>query len=120
MSHIHIEVKDLTFAYEKDRKILDGVTFTAREQDAIGIIGANGAGKSTLLKILVGLLLSFEGTVRVEEIPLEKRTLPRIREKIGYVFQSAFFHQRLRRHRLRPQELRTAGGGSGPEGPPGP
>ncbi|MBQ4305188.1 MAG: ATP-binding cassette domain-containing protein, partial [Lachnospiraceae bacterium] len=53
MSHIHIEVKDLTFAYEKDRKILDGVTFTAREKDAIGIIGANGAGKSTLLRILV-------------------------------------------------------------------
>ena len=39
MSHIHIEVKDLTFAYEKDRRILDGLTFTAREKDAIGIIG---------------------------------------------------------------------------------
>ena len=59
MSHIHIEVKDLTFAYEKDRRILDGLTFTAREKDAIGIIGANGAGKSTLLRILVGLILSF-------------------------------------------------------------
>lgn len=89
MSHIHIEVKGLTFAYEKDRRILDGLTFTARERDAIGIIGANGAGKSTLLRILVGLLLSFEGSVRVEEIPLEKVTLPRIREKIGYVFQDA-------------------------------
>ncbi|MGX8686986.1 MAG: energy-coupling factor ABC transporter ATP-binding protein [bacterium] len=89
MSHIHIEVKDLTFAYEKDRRILDGLTFTAREKDAIGIIGANGAGKSTLLRILVGLILSFEGSVRVEEIPLEKTTLPRIREKIGYVFQDA-------------------------------
>lgn len=89
MSHIHIEVKDLTFAYEKDSKILDGVTFTAREKDAIGIIGANGAGKSTLLRILVGLLLSFDGSVRVEEIPMEKGTLPRIREKIGYVFQDA-------------------------------
>lgn len=89
MSHIHIEVKDLIFAYEKDRRILNGLTFTARERDAIGIIGANGAGKSTLLRILVGLLLSFEGTVRVEDIPLEKVTLPRIREKIGYVFQDA-------------------------------
>jgi cobalt/nickel transport system ATP-binding protein len=89
MSHIHIEVKDLTFAYEKDRRILDGVTFTAGEKDAIGIIGANGAGKSTLLRILVGLLLTFEGSVRVEDIPLEKMTLPRIREKIGYVFQDA-------------------------------
>ena len=77
MSHIHIEVKDLTFAYEKDRRILDGVTFTAGEKDAIGIIGANGAGKSTLLRILVGLLLTFEGSVRVEDIPLEKMTLPR-------------------------------------------
>ena len=89
MSHIHIEVKDLTFSYEKDRKILDGLSFLAREKDAIGIIGANGAGKSTLLKLLVGLLDGFEGSIRVEEIPVEKQTLQRVREKIGYVFQDA-------------------------------
>ena len=46
-------------------------------------------GKSTLLKLLVGLELNFTGQIRVEEIPLEKKTLSRVREKIGYVFQDS-------------------------------
>ena len=89
MSHIHIEIKDLEFAYQKEHPILKGVSFTAHENDSIGIVGANGVGKSTLLKLLVGLNLDYSGSIRVEEIPVEKSTLPKIREKIGYVFQDS-------------------------------
>lgn len=89
MSHIHIEVENVSFSYGKDCKILDNISFLAQEKDSIGIIGANGVGKSTLLKILVGLNPGFTGSVRVEEIPLAKSTLTRIREKIGYVFQDS-------------------------------
>lgn len=89
MSHIHIDMENLSFSYKDNKKVLDGINLNAREKDSIGIIGANGAGKSTLLKLLVGLDLGFEGSVRVEEIPLEKKTLSRIREKIGFVFQEA-------------------------------
>lgn len=89
MSHIHIDVENVSFSYEKQRPILENVTFHAREHDAVGIIGANGVGKSTLLKLLVGLNTEYEGSIRVEEIPVEKRTLPLIREKIGYVFQDS-------------------------------
>ena len=89
MSHIHIDVENLNFSYEKDTPVLQDITFHAHEQDAIGIIGANGVGKSTLLKLLVGLDLSFEGSIRIEEIPVDAKTLPRIREKVGYVFQDS-------------------------------
>lgn len=89
MSHIHIDVENVSFSYEKQRPILQNVTFHAKEHDAVGIIGANGVGKSTLLKLLVGLNSEYEGSIRVEEIPVEKRTLPLIREKIGYVFQNS-------------------------------
>ena len=89
MSHIHIDVEHLNFAYEKNMPILKDISFTAKEHDAIGIVGANGAGKSTLLKLLVGLDLRFEGDIRVEEIPLSAETLGKIREKIGYVFQDS-------------------------------
>ena len=89
MSHIHINIEDLSFAYEEKFPILKNITFQARENDSIGIIGANGVGKSTLLKLLVGLNLGFTGNIRVEEIPLEKKTLSLIREKIGYVFQDS-------------------------------
>lgn len=89
MSHIHISVEQLNFSYENKVPILQDVSFFAGEQESIGIIGANGAGKSTLLKLLVGLNLDFEGSIRIEEIPLKKQTLSKIREKIGYVFQDA-------------------------------
>lgn len=89
MSHIHMKVENLSFAYQKARPILNSISFAAGENESIGIIGANGVGKSTLLKILVGLNLDFEGDVRVEEIPLEKKMLPKIREKMGYVFQDS-------------------------------
>ncbi|MCH5274589.1 MAG: energy-coupling factor ABC transporter ATP-binding protein [Lachnospiraceae bacterium] len=89
MSHIHIDVEDVTFAYEKEKEILTQISFHAAESDAIGLIGANGVGKSTLLKLLVGLYTDFDGSIRIEDIPVQKSTLPHIRSKIGYVFQDS-------------------------------
>ena len=89
MSHIHIDIQNLSFGYDKNQPILQQLSLHAGEREAIGIIGANGVGKSTLLKLLVGLELGFTGHIRVEEIPVEAKTLPLIREKIGYVFQDS-------------------------------
>lgn len=89
MSHIRIDVGNLSFGYETGKEILKDITFHASEEESIGLIGANGVGKSTLLKLLVGLNLGYTGTVRVEDIPVEKNTLAEIRSRIGYVFQDS-------------------------------
>lgn len=89
MSHIHIDLEQVNYSYDAGSPVLKDITFTAREHDSIGLIGANGAGKSTLLKLLVGLHLNYTGSIRVEDIPVEKNTLPVVREKIGYVFQDS-------------------------------
>ncbi len=89
MSHIRIDVGNLSFGYETGKEILKDITFHASEEEAIGLIGANGVGKSTLLKLLVGLNLGYTGIVRVEDIPVEKNTLAEIRSRIGYVFQDS-------------------------------
>lgn len=89
MSHIKVELEGVSFGYEKGKNILENITFTATEQESIGLIGANGAGKSTLLKLLVGLKTGYEGSIRVEEIPVQKEMLAKVREKIGYVFQDS-------------------------------
>jgi ABC-2 type transport system ATP-binding protein len=44
---------------------LKDVTFTVQPGEAVGLIGANGGGKSTLLKMIAGVLLPDQGTVRV-------------------------------------------------------
>ena len=89
MSHIHIDLKNVNFSYEAGRNVLNDITFTAHENESIGLIGANGMGKSTLLKLLVGLELPTEGSIHVEEIPVTREMLPKVREKIGYVFQDS-------------------------------
>ncbi len=45
---------------------VDGVTFSLREGDFLGIVGTNGAGKSTLLKAVSGVLRPSSGTIDVE------------------------------------------------------
>ncbi|EOU5933640.1 O89/O101/O162 family O-antigen export ABC transporter ATP-binding subunit, partial [Escherichia coli] len=45
-------------------KSLDGLTFSLKEGDKLGLIGNNGAGKSTLLKLLAGIYEPTSGTIK--------------------------------------------------------
>ena len=75
MSHIHIDIEKLSFGYEEKNVIFNEFDLHLKENDSVGLIGANGAGKSTLLKLLVGLEAITAGSIRVEEIPVEKNTI---------------------------------------------
>lgn len=83
-----IEVKNLTFAYEKEKPVLHDISFTVKDGERIGLIGANGAGKSTLMKVMLGLL-DGEGSVIVEGIPVTQKTLAETRKKLGFVLQNS-------------------------------
>lgn len=48
-----------------DHYALDGIDFTVKKGECIGIIGTNGSGKSTLLKIITGVLHPSEGEVEI-------------------------------------------------------
>ena len=78
----------VSFAYDPAAPVLQDLCFTVREGESVGLIGANGAGKSTLLKVLLGLL-PHEGGITVDGIPVEKKTLKEIRQKLGFVLQSS-------------------------------
>lgn len=84
-----IEIANMTYAYMKGVTVLDSISLSIAEHESVGLVGANGAGKSTLLKILVGLNPGFAGSVKIDGLPVEKSTLPKIRQKMGYVFQDA-------------------------------
>jgi ATP-binding cassette subfamily F protein 3 len=57
--------EDLSFAWEKDKPLINDFSLTIYPNDRIGIIGRNGKGKTTLLKLLTQNLDPATGTVLV-------------------------------------------------------
>lgn len=61
-----LEVRDMSFGYTPERKILDGVGFESGEGEVVAILGNNGAGKSTLIKCMDRVLTPESGEVSVD------------------------------------------------------
>ena len=80
-----LEVRDLSFSYP-DKSILHRLSFNVESGDFLCIIGTNGTGKSTLLKLILNILPSTEGEIRLLGKPSDKF---RDYSKIAYVSQKA-------------------------------
>ncbi len=87
MSHHIIEVNNLQYTYPDGTRALRGVSFRIVHGASVAIVGANGAGKSTLLLHLNGYLNPTDGSVRIGDLPVTKKTLKYVRRTVGMVFQ---------------------------------
>lgn len=67
------------------RKAVDQISFQIRKGELVGYIGSNGAGKSTTIKMLSGILLPTDGTIKVNGIEPYKNRKENA-SKIGVVF----------------------------------
>lgn len=83
-----IEVRNLSYAYTKNDKVLDNVSFDIEEGHFISIVGHNGSGKSTIAKLLVGLLTPAEGKIIIDGVELNEKSAKTLRKKIALVFQN--------------------------------
>jgi ATP-binding cassette subfamily B protein len=66
---------------------IDGISFSAGLGDTIAFVGPSGSGKSTLVKLLVGLYRPIEGTIYIDEVPVNELRYNRVRRQIGFVTQ---------------------------------
>jgi len=83
-----VEIKNLTFSYSKDKKIINNLSLEIKKGSFVTIIGHNGSGKSTLTKLLVGLLTKYEGEILINGTTLNQKTIKDIRKEVAIVFQN--------------------------------
>lgn len=73
-----------------DNLVLDDISFTVQKGEVIVLVGPSGCGKSTMLRCINALEPIQGGSVRLdgERIESGSKSLIRLRQKIGMVFQS--------------------------------
>ena len=83
-----LDIKKLSCGYG-DRPVLDDVSLSVHEGEAVLLAGPNGCGKSTLLKAVVGALPLTNGTVSFNGESLDGKSVEeRVRLGIGYLRQT--------------------------------
>ncbi len=82
-----------TFRRPDDSRLraVDGLSFTLRRGEVVGLVGGSGSGKSTVARLLARLIRADDGTVRLDgQDWLGRRARPEVRRRLQLVFQDPF------------------------------
>jgi phospholipid/cholesterol/gamma-HCH transport system ATP-binding protein len=85
-----IEIKHLKKSFNGN-KVLKDINLTLKKGTNLVVLGKSGSGKSVLIKCIVGLLRPDSGDLKVFDKSISKlnqHELDKVREKIGFLFQS--------------------------------
>lgn len=82
-----IDLKNVEFAYNKDAKILNGVSFKAKQGEVTALVGASGCGKTTILKLISRLYDYDEGQILIDGKDIKEISTESLFDKVSIVFQ---------------------------------
>ena len=85
-----VEFKEVSFSYEKSKKIIDNVSFEIEPGKMIGIVGHTGAGKSTIANLLIRLYDVNEGEIKIDDVNVKDLSLNTLRRSVAIVSQETF------------------------------
>ena len=89
-TEIAVQLKDVTFGYDRRRPVLRGIDLTIPRGRLVAIMGGSGCGKTTILRLIGGQLRAQSGTITVagqDVQALDREALFALRRKIGMLFQ---------------------------------
>ena len=82
-----IDLKDVGFAYNKDAKVLNGLSFKAKQGEVTALVGASGCGKTTILKLISRLYDYDEGQILIDGKDIKEISTESLFDKVSIVFQ---------------------------------
>lgn len=84
-----IEIEELHHHYGHGAGGLDGISFTIRPGEKVGLVGRSGAGKSTLVNLLLRFFEAEHGSIRIDGQDIRAVDQDSLRSAIGMVAQQA-------------------------------
>ncbi|MBO5907761.1 MAG: ABC transporter ATP-binding protein [Clostridia bacterium] len=83
-----IELRNVSFSYPgKERKVINNVSLTLKNDDSVVLVGLNGAGKTTLIKLLTRLYDPTEGEILLDGVNIKEYDTASLYDLYGILFQ---------------------------------
>ena len=86
-----IVFKDVHFAYEEGKPVLEGINLTVPHGGVIAIVGPTGAGKTTMINLLNRFYDVKQGEISINGTDLRDMEIDTLRSSLGVVLQEPFF-----------------------------
>ena len=86
----HVLYEHVGFGYDRERPVLDDVSFEAHPGQVVAIVGATGAGKSTLVSLLPRFFDPDTGRVLIDGHDLRSLRVKTVRDNVSLVLQESF------------------------------
>jgi subfamily B ATP-binding cassette protein MsbA len=83
----HITLENVSFSYEDNVPVLDGITLDIHPGEVVALIGPSGAGKTTLLNLIPRFYDPTSGSILVDGFDLREITQSSLRSQIAIVPQ---------------------------------
>ncbi len=83
----NIEIQNLNFSYNENKKILKNINLKTGKNDKVAIIGRTGSGKTTLVNLLCRFYDLEDGKIIINGVDYKKYKIQDLRNQIGYVLQ---------------------------------
>ncbi len=85
-----VELRDVSFGYDKSRPVLSDISFTIAPGEMIGVVGRSGSGKSTLVSLIARLYDADHGQILIDGVDVRELDPRQLRRQIGMVPQEPF------------------------------
>ena len=90
LKDINIEIKNVDFSYDKERKVLKNVNVTIPKGKMIALVGESGCGKSTITNLLLKQEKVDSGEITLNGIDLNYIPFEVLTKKVGFINHSAY------------------------------
>lgn len=87
ISRYDIEFKEVEFSYTKEKKVIDKISFIAKQGEVTALVGPSGCGKTSVLRLMSRLYDYDEGQILIDNKELSTIDTDSLFEKISIVFQ---------------------------------
>ncbi|MBQ8979876.1 MAG: ABC transporter ATP-binding protein, partial [Oscillospiraceae bacterium] len=86
----NIDLNDVSFSYDKSRKLLENVELHVKRGQRIAVVGPTGCGKTTLINLLMRFYDTDAGSITVDGTDIRDVTRDSLRDNIGMVLQDTW------------------------------